>query len=298
MRKIKGTCLPDSRYSCRTAVFIPTLSCVYGTGGRILDQKRISMPPIDETEIRDTVSTAIEKQNVISLITYYLSDHGEGILKMVISSVLEKYGRIDLMDIVYTAAKELITNATKANVKRLVFIENGLDPAVPEEYESGLNLLRSNMLEENIKAFKPKLKKAGYRVTISFNHTPLVLIIIVRNSVPLLPQEEERIREKFRKAQSYENLFDFYLEHGDQTEGAGLGLTLVSILLDQSGIEKHAFTLYYDEKSRETAARLEIPLNPDYVPLRRRFEEKAREAGEVTPEMRQTFLREVEPDVF
>jgi hypothetical protein len=38
-----------------------------------------------------------------------------------------------------------------------------------------------------------------------------------------------------------------------------MGLTMVGKLLDKSGIDKHAFSLYSSSKYRETIAKLEIP---------------------------------------
>jgi hypothetical protein len=64
------------------------------------------------------------------------------------------------------------------------------------------------------------------------------------------------------------------MEHGDETEGAGMGITMVGILLDQSGIDKHAFSLYSSKKYNETIAKLEIPLTKDYVPKRNAFDKE------------------------
>lgn len=245
-------------------------------------------------EVKATIASAMEANNVITLLTYYLTDYGEAALNAIASSILEKYKRPDLVDIVYTAAKELITNATKANVKRLLLLEKGLDPSHEESYQEILKDLKGAMVEGNIQKFKKRLKASNYQVTVSFKYSSEVLIIQVRNAAVLLPQEEARIREKFKKAQGYENLFDFYMEHGDQTEGAGLGLTMIAILLDQSGIEKHAFTLYFDEVRKQTSARLEIPLRPDYIPLRKRFQiELDRNPGASPESLRRRYSAQI-----
>jgi len=84
----------------------------------------------------------------------------------------------------------------------------------------------------------------------------------------LLQKEEERIREKFIKAKKYDNLFEFYVDHGDNTEGAGMGITMVEILLAQSGFDRHIFTIYSSKIKRETVAKVELPMHPEHVPIR------------------------------
>lgn len=79
------------------------------------------------------------------------------------------------------------------------------------------------------------------------------------------------------------------MEYGDSTEGAGMGITMVGILLDQSGINKHSFSLYSSDKYNETAAKIEIPLSPNYVSKREMFEKEQIEKGLDAEEFRKTF---------
>lgn len=83
----------------------------------------------------------------------------------------------------------------------------------------------------------------------------------IRNNFPLLPIEAERVKEKFINAKKYDNLFEFFMEHGDSTEGAGMGITMVEILLSQSGFDRRLFSIYSSERKKETVARVEVPLD-------------------------------------
>jgi len=240
-------------------------------------------------EVQQIVGDSLSRDAAISVQTYYLSDYGEKVLNIVTAAILNKYNRSDLLDIVYTSTKELVINATKSNLKRVLFAKIGLDLHNPRHYEQGMAQFKEELKEENIRKYKGLFREHKFTVTVTFYYSASVLNIKIRNNTTLIPQEEDRIREKFKKAVSYANLFDFYLEHGDDTEGAGMGLTLVGILLNQSGIDKHQFTLYSNPHYNETTARIEIPLTADYIPRRELFERELRESGVSRDEFRQIF---------
>lgn len=61
------------------------------------------------------------------------------------------------------------------------------------------------------------------------------------------------------------------MKFGDSTEGAGLGITMVEILVAQSGFDRHLFTIYSKKGVSQTVAKVEIPLKKDYIPRRVRF---------------------------
>ena len=234
-----------------------------------------------ETEIKEIVQDAVNQNNILSMKTYLLSDYGENILKIIASTILEKFNRIDLMEISYSSAKELVINATKANLKRVMYKELGLDITNPDDYNKGLDQFKDNLTEDKISTYKHFFKKYDLPVTATFYYTKDVLNIKVKNNFPLLPIEEERIRDKFQKATSFSSLIDFFMEYGDSTEGAGMGITMVGILLDQSGISKHSFSLYSSDKYQETVAKIEIPLHDDYISKREMFQRELKEKGKV-----------------
>ncbi len=242
-----------------------------------------------ESELISIIEDAIDKNNIISMKTYLLSDYGEKILHIIAESILKKFNKIDLLEISYSSAKELVINATKANLKRVLYREQGLDINNPEHYEKGLIAFKENLKEEKLLAYKPLFKKFDLPVTATFYYNKDVLNIKVKNNFPLLPIEEERIRDKFKKATSFTSLIDFFMEYGDSTEGAGMGITMVGILLDQSGINKHSFSLYSSEKYNETAAKIEIPLSSNYVSKREMFEKEQKINGLEADEFRKNF---------
>jgi hypothetical protein len=231
-------------------------------------------------EIESLLDDAITRSRIITLVTYYLSDYGETVMNAITSRLLTRFERPDLNDVVYTCLKELVMNAGKANLKRIVFAESGLDPMSPEDYDRGMVAFKQNLPERRIKSYRSKFRKYNLPVTVTFYYEPFrVLKIKIKNVCTLWPTEEERIREKFRYACDYQDLMQFYLAHGDETEGAGMGMALVGILLDQLGIDRHLFSIYSSERYNETIARLEIPLCPEYESRRARFEREWRASG-------------------
>ncbi len=242
-----------------------------------------------DEEIQKIVQSAVDKNKIISLVTYVISDYGEKLLHAIISTILKKHGREDLMDIAYTSAKELVINASKANLKRVLFERLSLNIEDENDYVTGMNYFASHLSEDKIRSYGKSFKEKNLPVTATFYYSPDVLNIKVKNNFKLQPAEEKRIRDKFDKAISFASLLDFYVEHGDHTEGAGMGLTMVGILLDQTGIDKHSFSLYSSERYNETAAKLEIPLSSNYVPKRKAFEMELAKRNINTDELRKSF---------
>ena len=220
---------------------------------------------------KQKVTQGIDKDKTISLITYVLGETGEAKLKFIIKSLLKKYGKVDLMDLLYTCAKELIVNSTKAAIKRLAFKEMGIDPSDELEYENFMHSFKENLTDKKFPYYHAKMKENGFYIKVKFFYDHKKIILRIINNFPLLEKEEERIREKFIKAKKYDNLFEFYIDHGDNTEGAGMGITMVEILLAQSGFDRHVFTIYSSKIKRETVVKVELPMHPEHVPIRHGF---------------------------
>ncbi|MBE7410506.1 MAG: hypothetical protein L6Q54_09830 [Leptospiraceae bacterium] len=227
---------------------------------------------ITET-FREVVGNSVLSGKPISFSTCVLGDSGEAKIKYIIQSILNSYERSDLMELIYTACKELVVNSTKAAIKRILFNEMNVNSDNPEEYDKGMQSFKVNLSDKKFPYYKEKMKTNDINVKIKFFHNKDRLILNVINNFPLLKKEEDRIREKFVTAKSYDNLFEFFTEHGDNTEGAGMGITLVEILMAQCGLDRHLFTIFTSEKENKTIARIEIPLNQDYKPRRMIFDE-------------------------
>lgn len=232
----------------------------------------------DEYLLKETfkskVVDGVHSNKTVIFITYVLGEIGEAKLKFIIKTILLKYNRIDLMDLLYTCAKELIVNSTKAAIKRLTFREMGIDPTIDSAYDNFMNSFRDNLTDKKFPYYRSKMKTNGYFIKIKFFYNKDKIVMRIINNFPLLRKEESRIREKFMNAKKYDNLFEFYIDHGDNTEGAGMGITMVEILLAQSGFDRHLFTIFSSNLKQQTVAKVELPMHPDYIPTRFGFNGK------------------------
>jgi hypothetical protein len=218
--------------------------------------------------VEKSLRNAVNKGKIIRLISYAMSARLEKTMDIVIQCILEKYKKLELQSIIYTCTKELALNGTKANIKRIFFEENNLDINKKEDYDKGIQEYKDVIREEEVLKYGPKAKQKGLFVKISFIHNFEVLKIEVLNNTPMTNQENTRLREKFSQVMKYDDLMLYYNDHADNTEGAGLGLALIMILLMAEGINPGFFRVGVEKNA--TIARLEIPLCKDYVCERER----------------------------
>ena len=101
--------------------------------------------------------------------------------------------------------------------------------------------------------------------------------IEILNSAEILKEEELRIRSKLSKGQRYENLFDFYNDNSDPTEGEGLGLVLSLLMLKSEGVDTSDFRI--GSKNGLTKTRIEIPFTNDYISERALYTLELNEQG-------------------
>ena len=99
----------------------------------------------DYFDVERNLQIAVDDGKVIRVISYAMSSDVENTLDKIISRILDKYNRPDLKSLVYTCTKELAINGTKANLKRIFFLENGLNISMTEDYERGMELYKSIM---------------------------------------------------------------------------------------------------------------------------------------------------------
>lgn len=220
----------------------------------------------DYFDVEKNLQIAVDDGKIIRVISYAMSSDVENTLDKIISRILEKYDRLDLKSLVYTCTKELAINGTKANLKRLFFIENDLDIANEEDYIKGMELYKNVMKEEITLQYGTRAKQQGLFVRISFVYNEDSLRIEVTNNTGITRQEENRLREKLKKTMKYDDLMQYYLDNADDTEGSGMGIALIIILLKGEHIDPNLFRMCINENL--TIARIEIPMAATFVSKR------------------------------
>ncbi len=207
-----------------------------------------------------------ENEKEIRIKTYRTSRHLEERVQEVLGEILKRHNRERLTPILYTVLKELIINATKANQKRVFFEENNFDIKNAEHYEVAIKQYKKIFSENMGEIYAPKCKLKDYYCIIIFEYNESGLKIEIRNNTIIAKQEEKSLREKLAMAMGYDDLAQFYMDNADNTEGAGLGLALIIIMMKGEGIDPNLFRISITDEY--TSARLEIPFTDEFKTIR------------------------------
>ena len=136
----------------------------------------------------------------------------------------------------------MITNAIKANVKRLYFKLNNLSINRKEEYRKGMDSFKNDVYGSATDIFS-KLKDVNLLVRIIFEYYPEHLQIKIINNSPIIPEEYNKIKSRINKAFSYTDISEAFDNVMDDSEGAGLGLIMALMLLKNAGFPKESFEI-------------------------------------------------------
>ncbi len=214
---------------------------------------------------KNKILKEIHKGEPVELVFPVINQSIQDVLHEVIDELLKKYNQEELTDAFYSSIKELIINGIKANVKHYYFLKKQISADSETELREGFEKIRHLMDEKGLEEFESIAKAEGLHINLSILHSSERILAIVENSSPLSEYEDKRIREKFNKALKYDSIVDYYMENADDTEGSGLGITMIVLMLKGNGIDPHAFTV--DSKHpNSTIAKIEFPLTePDIL---------------------------------
>lgn len=162
-----------------------------------------------------------------------------------------------LSELVLVLLKEITSNCSKANAKRIFFDENKIDPSDKTAYEKLMTRFSDEVLSD-WDTFTASHSKSRYFISVKLKVTKEELLIVVENNVKILPWEWNRINARFESFKKYQDLNQAFNEIRDSSEGAGLGIVLTLVLLFNAGIPPGNFTLQSDDTATFTT--LKIPL--------------------------------------
>jgi HD-like signal output (HDOD) protein len=196
------------------------------------------------------ILSKIDTGKTVVLSFHYPTEDVIKSLNSLFANILAKNDLIYLVDTIITATREIIINAVKANAKRIYFDKMRLDIKDKFQYQEGI-LQFKNSIVGNLEVIENDLKQSEYKVFIAIKRIDGGFKISVINNTPILPEELERVRLRMDKAKEYNDFTDAYEDVYDSTEGAGLGIVLVSLLLKNSGISLDSFKITSDGKSTQ-----------------------------------------------
>lgn len=208
----------------------------------------------------EVIDHAVRDSQTLEYRFSFVSNADAGFLMDVLRRVLFLKGLSDSFDELNYILMEWITNANKANIKRIYFKSRGLDISNPSDYESGISGF-STAIQSGYDSFIKGFEELGLQTRVLFEMTTEVLRFSVINSACATAQEERRVRAVIANAGRIRNTIEAFERMADKLEGANLG-TLTSILMMRRlGLTLDDYQFMPDRGRNETAVRVTVPVN-------------------------------------
>jgi len=204
------------------------------------------------------IKTSVSLQLPIEITTYTLPRNTEAYIRNVMELFLDECHQEHLKEYLNFCLSELLTNAKKANTKRVYFKEKNLDINNRKEYEKGMETFKIDTLT-NIDHYLELQKKAGLYIKLSLRILADKIYIEIKNNSKLTIFEKERIQQKLNSVQQYNSMEEVFSNVLDQSEGAGLGIIIIILMLQKVGLSKDNYQVLSTED--ETITRIILPCN-------------------------------------
>ena len=202
----------------------------------------------------ENIKIAVQSRQPIDFFCYTLTpDQKERFLK-ILRVFLEECNQEYLFNYLSYCLFELLDNASKANAKRIFFKEHHLNIEDEQDYKNGMREFKEN-LNENTQHYETELAAVHLQVHLLLSADD-VISITVSNNTKITDSEYHRIKEKIEKTKVYNTMADA-INDIDQTEGSGLGIITVLIMLKKMGLASDH--LKFKTTDNETIATIEIP---------------------------------------
>lgn len=206
------------------------------------------------------IKKAIEAEIPILITTYTLPHDMELYIRDVISYFLKEIHQEYMTEYIVYCVSELVTNAKKANTKRVYFQEKGLDLFNEEEYDEGMLKFKEETLS-NISHYLRLQKEAGLYIKFILHKKGNTIKIEVRNNSPLTVFEFKRMHDKIARSHEFGSVEEAFVHFIDETEGAGLGLIIMMLMLKKIGLSEEHFHIVTE--GGDTITCMELPLNKE-----------------------------------
>ncbi len=211
-------------------------------------------PQIDLEQIK----RAAQNATPLTFKTFTLPHETEEYLEEVLIALLAELGNVEIKDQLAYCLRELAVNAKKANTKRAYFLEKGLDLNNPADYVLGMKTFKEDTLE-NIQHYLQMQKDQGLYIKVVFHSRERNFAISVRNNVEMTKTEQIRIFDRIARSRAFSSMEEAFATVLDTSEGAGLGIVILILMLKKIGLDEEAF--HIEVENGETVATLAIPFS-------------------------------------
>ena len=209
-------------------------------------------------EDKEKIKLAVQLHTPIEVISYTLPRDKEMYIYEVLRVFLIECHQEHMTDNLIFCLGELLTNSKKANTKRIFFKENNLDINNEMDYHQGMISFKEDMLS-NLEHYLKAQEQAGLYVKLILQLNDEGLKIEIRNNSVLTVFEQKRINEKLRASKKYTDPKQVISRVIDQTEGAGLGIIIIVLMLQKIGLSQENYKVFSSDT--ETITQMLLPLN-------------------------------------
>lgn len=206
----------------------------------------------------ERVQQAARSSIPLTIKSFKLPHETETQLEEILAVFLKEIGQDGLKDALGYCLRELAVNAKKANTKRVYFEKMGLDLHNDADYERGMKTFKEDTLS-NIDEYLELQRQAGLYVKVIFHFKSRVLNIYVANNASITRREQMRVYDRIARSRAYESLEEALTTVLDDSEGAGLGIVILVLMLKKIGLDEESFDI--DVKNGETIAKVRIPMS-------------------------------------
>jgi hypothetical protein len=213
---------------------------------------------VDEANIKNAVLSGIP----LIISTYTLPRETEIYIESVVTAFLRLAGKEKFKDYILYCVQELTANAKKANTKRVYFMEHGLDISNPGDYQKGMEQFKEDTLN-NITHYLQMQENMGLYIKLFVQIRENTIYFEIRNNVVVTRTELTRIQDRIARARQYKTLDEALAQVMDDSEGAGLGIVILVLMLHKMGLGEDSFAIFHT--NNETIARIMVPLDHVYV---------------------------------
>jgi putative nucleotidyltransferase with HDIG domain len=194
----------------------------------------------------------------LAIKTYTMPRDTESYIEQVLGSFLKEIGCDNIVNPISYCVKEMAVNAKKANTKRVYFKERDLDILDNDDYEEGMKTFKDDTLS-NIQHYLVIQKEQGLYVRVVFRSNVRTLRVTVSNNVEITRKEQMRVYDRIARSRAFDSMEEAFSTVLDSSEGAGLGIVIMVLMLKKIGLTEDAFEI--DVVDGETVARITVPIS-------------------------------------
>lgn len=202
------------------------------------------------------IRTAIANKSSVEFSCYTLTPQQKDRFLNILTLFLDECNQPQLFNCLSYCLLELLDNASKANAKRIYFQKNNLNINNSADYENGMKNFKSN-LNDHAADYIDELNQSFLQVMLHLSSEDNISLTVTNNT-KITEKEYERILSKIDLTSKYETIADA-LSDVDSTEGCGLGIVSIVLMLKTLGLSKE--NLKFKISDNITEATIEIPVD-------------------------------------